>query len=198
MAFKDYTLPGSESAAAAVCAICQGALEPDAATRTCDHCDATYHAECWTHNDGCGTYGCKSAPEALKLTVGDSPAEAGAWGDSKPCPRCGEELAASALRCPRCKATFDTRAPMSPEDYEAQLARKADDRRQALLASFLLAASAFGITAPVTLPLSGVWSFRKRRTARRAADTAQLLIDASVAVSLAYVGLMVAIFGFGW
>jgi hypothetical protein len=196
MAFKEFTLPGSY--AGGVCAICQGTMEPDSATRTCDLCAATYHAECWAHNDGCGTYGCKRAPEALKLTVSDTPHESGAWGDSKPCPNCGEELAASALRCNRCGATFDARAPMSPEDYHAQLARKAADRRDTMLASFLLAASAFGITAPMTLPLAGVWSVQKRRHARRAADTAQLLIDGALAVSLAYLALMVAIFAFGW
>jgi predicted amidophosphoribosyltransferase len=195
MAMKDYTLPATYRGG--VCSICQAAMRPEEPTRICDACGATYHADCWLHNEGCGTYGCKSAPQALKITVSDSP-EAGAWGDTKPCPNCGEELIASSLKCPKCKATFDTRAPMSPEDYRAQLARKASERRDTLLASLLLAASALGITAPVTLPLGGFWAVQKRRTARRAADTAQLLLYGSVAVSLAYVGLMVAIFGLNW
>lgn len=172
-------------------------MRADEASRTCDVCGASYHADCWLHNDGCGTYGCKRAPEALKVTVSRE-LESGAWGDTKPCPNCGEELIASSLKCPKCKATFETRAPMSPEDYRAQLARKAAERRDTLLASLLLTASAFGIAAPVTLPLSGTWALRRRGATRRPADTAQLLLYGAAAVSLAYVGLMVVIFGMGW
>ncbi len=195
MPTNDLTLPVSRRGG--VCSICQAALQADEATRTCDVCSATYHADCWLHNDGCGTYGCKRAPEALKVTLARD-LESGAWGDTKLCPSCGEELIASSLKCPKCKATFDTRAPMSPDDYHAQLARKAAEKRDTLMASLLLAASAFGITAPVTLPLSGTWALRRRAAARRTADTAQLLIYGAAAVSLAYVALMVVIFGTGW
>ncbi len=191
----DLTLPATSRGG--VCAICQAPMQPHEATRTCDSCQAVYHADCWLHNDGCGTYGCKRAPDAMKLVV-STRAETGAWGDTKICPSCGEELIASSLKCPKCKAVFETRAPMSPEDYQAQLDRKAAAKRETLLASLLLAASAFGILAPVTLPVSGVWAANRRKMARRAADYSQLLIYGSLGLSLAYVGLMVAIFAAGW
>ena len=195
MAFPEYTLPSG--AGGTLCAICQSVIRPEESTRVCDACGLTYHADCWRHNEGCGTYGCRRAPDALKLTVASESA-AGAWGDLKACPNCGEELPASALKCPRCKAAFETRAPMAPEDYQAQLARASASKRDAILAALLLAASTLGVTAPATLPIGGAWALARRRSARRGGDTAGLLIAGALLVSLAYDALLVAIFGFGW
>ncbi|MFT3788561.1 MAG: hypothetical protein QM770_20715 [Tepidisphaeraceae bacterium] len=43
---------------AAECAACHGPIQPGEATHTCVQCNAQHHADCWTENRGCATYGC--------------------------------------------------------------------------------------------------------------------------------------------
>ena len=47
------------------CGICQSAIFPDENTTTCPRCNLTFHAECWTENLGCASYGCEQV-NALK------------------------------------------------------------------------------------------------------------------------------------
>lgn len=180
------------------CSICQNPIVPGDPTRLCEHCGASYHTACWESNRGCGTYGCKLAPEALKMEVSSEERDGG-WGDAKECPNCGEVLKSSALKCKRCKVTFDTHAPLTPEDYQAQQARRAEAKRATGLAIVLFCVSALGVLAPLALALSGSWMFSRRQMfRRRAASAAELLVYGAAALSLAYVVLMIAIFGFGW
>jgi len=180
-----------------ICSICQAAMQPGERLRTCEACNTRCHADCWQHNAGCGTYGCPKAPEPMKLVIAAG-RETGSWGDTKVCPNCGDVLDSTALRCKRCKATFDTRAPMSPQDYREQLERKAAARRQTWLAILAFSMSTVGIFAPLTLLIAVVWMVTHRYTLRRAATSAELLVYGSGALSLAYVVLMVAIFAGGW
>ena len=47
------------------CGICQSPIFPDDSTTTCPRCNLTFHAECWTENFGCASYGCEQV-NALK------------------------------------------------------------------------------------------------------------------------------------
>jgi uncharacterized CHY-type Zn-finger protein len=185
------------STSPAICSICQALVQSGEPLRTCDVCRTRFHAECWQHNDGCGTYGCSRAPQPVKMELLAGP-ESGAWGDTKLCPQCGQTLDSAALKCPHCKAVFDTRAPMTPEEYRRQLERKAAARRDTRLAIVMFVLSTFGILAPLTLPLSVAWIAAHRHHFRRAAGAAELLVCGSAALSLTYAILMVAIFGFGF
>ena len=181
----------------AVCSICQCPVLYGEAERVCEACGSRFHAACWDENGGCGAYGCVNAPESRKITV-ITGTESGAWGDTKACPSCGETLASSALKCPACKATFDGRAPMSPADYQAQAERKSAAKRALWLAILLFVGSALGILAPLTLVLSIAWMATRPEMFRKAAGAAELMVYGSCALSVAYVALMIAIFGAGW
>jgi hypothetical protein len=41
------------------CAICQSSIYPAEQTTRCDKCGLVFHAECWTENFGCASYGCE-------------------------------------------------------------------------------------------------------------------------------------------
>jgi hypothetical protein len=196
----ELSLP-SPRAQGGLCSICQSDVLAGEPMTTCDSCHAVYHADCWRHNDGCGTYGCGRAPESRKVVIlpGEQAGiEPGAWGDTKVCPSCGEYLVASALECPRCHAVFETRAPMSSQDYEDQQRRRAALRRATFCAIALFVASAFGILAPITLAVGGSWALARRRLPRRPSGAAELLVYGSIALSATYVVLLVAIFVAGW
>jgi hypothetical protein len=180
-----------------VCSICQGVMQPGDALRACEDCGTRFHADCWRHNDGCGTYGCARAPQGMKMEV-LAGSGAGAWGDVKSCPNCGQTLDAAALNCRACKAVFDTRAPMTPEEYRRQVERRAAAQRHTALALVLFVLAALGFFAPATLVLSVGWIVAHRRDYRRPAGAAEILMCGSGALSLAYVVLMAAIFGFGF
>lgn len=179
------------------CTICQTPIAPGEASRVCEACGAVSHVDCWENNDGCGTYGCELAPQVDKMAPFET-AAAGAWGDVKACPSCGEVLESHVLRCKKCKAKFDTRGPMTPEDYREQERRKSAGKRATALAVLLFCVSAFGILAPLTVVMSGIWIFGRSNPFRRAAATGELLVYSSFALSGLYVVLMAAIFGAGW
>ena len=40
------------------CGICQSEIYPDEDVTTCKSCNLSFHAECWTENLGCASYGC--------------------------------------------------------------------------------------------------------------------------------------------
>jgi hypothetical protein len=179
------------------CSICQAAMQPGERLRNCEACNSRFHAECWQHNEGCGTYGCRNAPAPMKMVMAEGQAS-GAWGDSKTCPSCGNVLDSAALKCKKCKAAFDGRAPMSPQEYRDQLARKALARRETWMAILVFSMSAVGMFAPITLLVCIAWLVAHRQQFGRAATSAELLVYGSGALSVAYVALMVAVFGLGW
>ena len=180
-----------------ICSICQSPLQHGEPTRDCVSCSSTFHDECYQHNAGCGTYGCDQAPETLKTYIaGDQ--QTGAWGDAKYCPQCNELIESRAMKCSNCKARFETRAPMTPKEYAAQLEMQSRLKRGTWIAVLLFVGSAFGIFAPITLVMALVILFSRKEIGRKAAGVSDLLNMASVSLSLTYLALMVAIFGFGW
>src|SRR5262249_11929714 len=90
--------PAVPSATGATCPICQTARAEGEASVRCPACEQVHHRECWAEVGGCSTYGCSQAPAPGK----EAPSPFGpqsAWGDTKRCPACGEEIRAVALRC---------------------------------------------------------------------------------------------------
>ena len=67
------------------CGVCHALIAGSEDMTACPECDTTYHAECWTENYGCSTYGCGQVnalnPNAVPvarpsdLTAGDAPAD---------------------------------------------------------------------------------------------------------------------------
>lgn len=64
------------SAPKPVCPVCSTEIADGEITITCPDCQMVYHEECWKENNGCATYGCKSAgclnPPPLKVDIPES------------------------------------------------------------------------------------------------------------------------------
>lgn len=43
------------------CPYCQTPIKPGEQATVCDSCGIPHHGECWQHNGGCTTFGCRSA-----------------------------------------------------------------------------------------------------------------------------------------
>jgi predicted RNA-binding Zn-ribbon protein involved in translation (DUF1610 family) len=103
-----------------VCTYCRtpiGSAEP--ATK-CSDCGSAYHEECWNENGGCGVYGCSKVPEVEKRSSIEVPVSF--WGqENKPCPACGREILAAALRCRHCGAVFASAQPENTEAFQSRL-----------------------------------------------------------------------------
>ncbi len=132
----------------ALCPICQTDLTPDEPCVTCPGCDQVHHRECWSEIGGCGTYGCEQAP-ALEKPEDSHQTPLSAWGDTKRCPACGEEIKAIALKCRYCETEFDSVDPMSMKDLKKQAKTQIDVEKtqQSIVALFVV--SLIGCLAPL-------------------------------------------------
>src|SRR5258708_3398411 len=93
-----------QTAAQGVCPVCRTPAIDDSID--CPDCNARHQQECWIYNNGCGKYGCASAPATEKLTELEVPPSY--WGkDEKECPACHNVIQAAALRCKHCGTVFD-------------------------------------------------------------------------------------------
>lgn len=193
----EFEFESLSSESKAVCTICQTPMSPDDVLVQCDSCGQSFHAACWEDNKGCGTYGCDRTPEPCKVTLFNVEA-AGAWGDIKTCPQCGQTLKASCLKCKHCKAEFDTRAPMSHEDYVAQQERRKSAKKATASAIVLFCVSALGVLAPLTLVGSAVSLVLRHHKLKHTPGVAELLFLSSLALSVSYTFLMLLIFVGRW
>ena len=90
--------PGGRPVSGKVCAICQSPISGEEAKTVCPACRAEYHAECWEENGGCAVYGCAQVPAVELRRSIEIPVSY--WGrENKPCPSCGREILAAAVRC---------------------------------------------------------------------------------------------------
>lgn len=109
----------------ALCAICQCPFEPGEPRAACPECRAEYHVECWNENGGCAVYGCTAVPQIEQRRSIEIPVSY--WGqENKPCPACGQQILAAAMRCRHCGATFTS---AHPEDSAAFSQRTALESR---------------------------------------------------------------------
>jgi hypothetical protein len=136
----------------ALCAICQSPFGPADERTDCPGCSAPYHADCWQENGGCAVYGCSQVPQAEPRRSVEIPVSF--WGqENKPCPACGREILAAAIRCRHCGATF---ASAQPEDAEAFQRRTAREQRIPQLQRLIVVLFILSVL-PCLAPLGGVW-----------------------------------------
>jgi hypothetical protein len=81
----------AEPSSVKTCSICQWTIDPASdETAACPDCGLTFHAECWTENLGCSSYGCaqvnalapkedKALAEGADVLVVEPSAPAAAW-----------------------------------------------------------------------------------------------------------------------
>jgi hypothetical protein len=142
------------------CSICYTVLAHGEPVTACPECQQDYHKSCWDEIGGCGSYGCKRAAVAQKPPL---PVLVGAgWGDTKRCPRCGNDIGSSLLVC-GCGARFPWADPITPDEYGEWLAQQGAiaSSRKLLILMFIL--SLIGLTAPVAGPIAGIYAWCKRK-----------------------------------
>lgn len=135
-----------------VCAFCLSLIGTADAVMVCPACRASYHDDCWRENGGCAVYGCSEVPTVEPRRSVEIPVSY--WGrESKPCPACGKEILAAAVRCRFCGATFSS---AQPEDAAAFNQRSEQEKRlpqvqQRIVWIFVLS------VIPCSAPIGGVW-----------------------------------------
>lgn len=135
-----------------LCGICLSPIQGDAATTACPACNAVYHEECWQDNKGCAVYGCSQTPPVEQRSSVEIPVSF--WGqENKPCPSCGHEILAAAIRCRFCGATF---ASAQPEDASSFNQRTERDKRLPQLRHTIVWIFVLSVI-PCMAPIGGVW-----------------------------------------
>lgn len=135
-----------------VCAFCLSTIGSGDAVTACPACRALYHEDCWRENGGCAVYGCSQVPAVEPRKAIEIPVSY--WGqENKPCPACGKEILAAAVRCRFCGATFSS---AQPEDAAAFSQRSAQEKRlpqvrQRVVLIFVLS------LIPCLAPVGGLW-----------------------------------------
>lgn len=147
------TRPSQKTDRSRLCGICLSPIEHEVETAACPACNALYHEECWQENKGCAVYGCSQTPQVDQRSSVEIPVSF--WGqENKPCPSCGREILAAAIRCRFCGATF---ASAQPEDtgtfnQRSEQEKRLPQVRQTIVWTFVLS------VIPCTAPIGGVWS----------------------------------------
>ncbi|NOY30235.1 MAG: hypothetical protein GXP28_08665 [Planctomycetes bacterium] len=179
----------------AICSICQTNIRPDENCVTCPSCDQIHHQECWSEVGGCGTYGCKEA-SAVDNSEATSSTPLTAWGDTKKCPACGEEIKSIALRCRYCKTEFSSVDPMSVIDLRSQAhaSDKTDQLKNWVIGLFVL--SLLGCLAPITLIVSMTYLLPKQETLKRCGPLFVIMGWTSIVLSTLYTVLLLLFFLF--
>ena len=166
-----------------VCGICFTPIKDGETTTECPSCRAAYHDECWRENKGCAVYGCPGTPQVEPRTSVEIPVSF--WGqEKKPCPACGREILAAAIRCRFCGATF---VSAQPEDASSFNQRSEREKRLPVVRHttvwiFVLSA------IPCTAPIGGLWGLVWFSTHRSDVEALPLLYTALCKIGIA-VGL---------
>lgn len=135
-----------------VCAICQSPIHSGEPTANCPGCHANYHSDCWQENGGCAIYGCVEVPKVEQRRAIEIPISY--WGqENKPCPNCGREILAAAVRCRHCGATFSSARPEGAEEFQdrAALQQRLPGMKRAVVWIFVFSA------VPCLAPIGALW-----------------------------------------
>jgi hypothetical protein len=154
-------IPPSDAAApsAAKCPFCLAGITSGESTQTCPSCRAVYHADCWAENGGCAVYGCSQVPATEARQSIEVPLSY--WGqERKPCPSCGQEILAAAVRCRHCGTQFTSARPQDAGEFRAQtaIAEALPAARKRVITIFVLS------VIPFSAPVAAMWGLLWRRT----------------------------------
>jgi predicted RNA-binding Zn-ribbon protein involved in translation (DUF1610 family) len=134
------------------CTICQSAIAAEEPRTACPDCHAEYHSDCWAENGGCAVYGCAQVPQVEQRKSIEIPVSY--WGqENKPCPACGKEILAAAVRCRHCGATFTS---ARPEDSQTFQQRSALEQRLPKIRQRVVTIFIFSLL-PCLAPVGGIW-----------------------------------------
>lgn len=173
----------SEPVRATLCAICQCPLGAEEPRCDCPACGAGYHADCWEENGGCAVYGCSEVPATEHRAAIEIPVSW--WGrEAKPCPACGGEILAAAVRCRHCGATFQSARPEERAEFHA---RKKVEQSLPAMRTFvigLFVACVLPCTAAIAAVVGAVWTWRHREELRAMPAIYGVLCRLGIAVAI--------------
>lgn len=135
-----------------VCPVCMTPVSEGDELAECSACQARYHKECWQDNGGCAIYGCSAAPTVEPRRAIEIPVSY--WGqEKKPCPACGQEILAAAVRCRMCGATFTSARPQDSAEFQQQagLTQRLPVLRTTVIWIFIVC------VLPCSAPIGAVW-----------------------------------------
>ena len=146
------SLPEGSGARVGVCAFCLSPIGTAGAVTACPACRASYHDDCWRENGGCAVYGCSEVPTVEPRKSIEIPVSY--WGqENKPCPACGKEILAAAVRCRFCGATFSS---AQPENAAAFSQRSEQEKRLPQVKRRVVLIFVLSVI-PCLAPVGGLW-----------------------------------------
>lgn len=150
--------PSQDAAQGALhfCPVCQTAIQLGEECGACPECNAVYHSECWQENGGCAIYGCKHVPATEGRKAMEIPVSY--WGqEQKPCPVCGQQIQAAALRCRFCGTMFSSAQPVGQEQHKRELGEKLREPKLRRTVLILFVLSVLTFTAPIAAVVNWIW-----------------------------------------
>jgi hypothetical protein len=181
-----------------LCALCQSPIGASEETARCPECGTIYHRECHDENQGCGLYGCSRVPPPIAQAGVALPATV--WGrEMKPCPSCGKEIRAAALRCRHCQTVFTGIEPMTGGEFVEAQARQSRVARLRRTIVVMFFGGVFPCTAPLILIVCSALLVSNRSLVRRLPPVYRVLAILALSVSGLWVilGVVVLLFSKG-
>jgi hypothetical protein len=176
-----------------ICAYCQCDMDDAEEATQCPGCQAIYHDDCWEENEGCAVYGCEHVPDVEKLSDVEVPVSY--WGqEEKPCPVCGKEIKAAAVRCRHCGADFATAMPLDEGRYRDQILSKNRIPRMKIISIIIFILCLIPCTVPIGFVWGAIYLLLHRKHMREFPTFHKMLIILGLAVDFVAIGIM-TVFG---